>query len=64
MVCAGPGLAGTNPRPAPLAVHPAKRVWISTRCFIGGATVHRGLMSVCSIAALAVGLFWLVTSWD
>jgi ABC-type nickel/cobalt efflux system permease component RcnA len=37
--------------------------WVSVRCSIGGARAYRGLMSGCSVAALAVGLFWLVTSF-
>lgn len=37
--------------------------WVSSRCSIGGARVYRGMMSGCSVAAMAVGGFWLFTSF-
>ncbi len=37
--------------------------WVSARCSIGGAKAYRGMMSCCSVAAIAVGVFWLFTSF-
>ena len=37
--------------------------WLASRCSIGGAQIYRGMMSVCSVAAMGVGLFWLWASW-
>lgn len=36
---------------------------VATRCAWNGAKMYRGLMSACAVAAMAVGCFWLATSW-
>jgi ABC-type nickel/cobalt efflux system permease component RcnA len=36
---------------------------LAKRCNASGAKIYRGLMSTCAIAAMAVGGFWLVTSF-
>jgi hypothetical protein len=36
---------------------------VATRCAAKGDRMYRGLMSACSVAAMAVGCFWLATSW-
>jgi hypothetical protein len=35
---------------------------LATRCSIGSDRVYRGLMGICSGAAMAIGCFWLLTS--
>jgi ABC-type nickel/cobalt efflux system permease component RcnA len=37
--------------------------WLASRCSMNGPKAYRGLMSGCSIAAMAVGVFWMFTSW-
>ena len=37
---------------------------LAARCSNRGAGAYRGLMSCCSIAAMGVGCFWLVTSFQ
>jgi len=34
--------------------------WIATRCSLAGFSIYRGLMSICALAALGVGIFWLL----
>ncbi len=36
---------------------------LASRCVTGSAGAYRGLMGVCSVAAMAVGCFWLITSF-
>jgi len=36
---------------------------VATRCEHGGMKVYRGLMSGCAVTAMAVGCFWLATSF-
>ncbi len=36
---------------------------LASRCVNGSAGAYRGLMSCCSLAAMAVGCFWLLTSF-
>ena len=36
---------------------------LAKRCNASGAKIYRGLMSTCAVAAMAVGCFWLVTSF-
>ena len=36
---------------------------LAKRCNASGANIYRGLMSTCAVAAMAVGCFWLVTSF-
>jgi ABC-type nickel/cobalt efflux system permease component RcnA len=37
--------------------------WLARRCNASDAKIYRGLMSTCAVAAMAVGGFWLVTSF-
>jgi hypothetical protein len=37
--------------------------WLATRCSFGGAKIYRRMMTCCSLGAMAVGCFWLVTSF-
>ena len=37
--------------------------WLARRCNASGLNVYRGLMSTCGVAAMAVGCFWLATSF-
>ncbi len=37
--------------------------WLAKRCNASGLNVYRGLMSTCAVAAMAVGCFWLATSF-
>jgi ABC-type nickel/cobalt efflux system permease component RcnA len=36
---------------------------VAHRCSIGGDRAYRNLMSICSVGAMSVGCFWLVTSF-
>src|SRR5207244_2541335 len=38
--------------------------WLASRCSIGGPKAYRGLISGCSVAAMGVGVFWLLTSFQ
>ena len=46
-----------------MAVFSTAMGWLASRCSMNGAKAYRGLMSGCSIAAMAVGVFWVFTSW-
>lgn len=37
--------------------------WLAVRFEARSAKVYRGLMGACAVAAMAVGCFWLATSW-
>jgi len=37
--------------------------WMAARFARNGATVYRGFMGFSAAAAMAVGCFWLATSW-
>jgi hypothetical protein len=36
---------------------------MAARFEVRGAKVYRNLLGACAMAAMAVGCFWLVTSW-
>jgi hypothetical protein len=46
-----------------MAVFSAVVGLVATRCSIGSARAYRGLMSLCSLSAIAVGCVWLLTSF-
>ena len=37
--------------------------WLAGRFANRGLKIYRGLMGTCAVAAMLVGVFWLVTSW-
>jgi sulfite exporter TauE/SafE len=37
--------------------------WLAVRFETRGLKIYRGLMGACAVAAMAVGCFWLATSW-
>ena len=34
--------------------------WLASRCSVAGTSIYRGLMSLCAVGAMGIGLFWLL----
>jgi sulfite exporter TauE/SafE len=45
---------------ASMAVFSTLIGWLASRCSVAGLSAYRGLMSLCALGAIAVGIFWMV----